>query len=197
MIKNLIFDMGNVLINYSPEHFMDREGLTDPADRDIMMREVFKSKEWLLADAGEITAQDIYDRCSKRLPERLHTAADRLILHWFEPLEPIPGMKEFVEENKEQGRGIYLLSNAPDTAHLYVDKVPARECFDGIVISADIRMEKPYSDIFNYVLDTFSLKADECLFIDDLQPNVDGAENVGIHGYLFKGDVEDLWKQVK
>ena len=197
MIKNLIFDMGNVLINYSPDHFMDREGLTDIADRDILMKEMFLSEEWILADAGKINAQDIYDRCSKRIPERLHKVAEKLVLHWFEPLEPIPGMKEFIEENKQQGRGIYLLSNAPDTAHLYVDKVPARECFDGIVISSDVRMEKPYPDIFNYVLDKYALKADECLFVDDLKVNVDGAENVGMHGYVFKGDIEDLWKHVK
>lgn len=193
MIKNLIFDMGNVLINYTPEHFMDREGITDEKDREILLRELFHSEEWILADAGKIKAKEIYERCIKRIPKHLHEAAEKFTLHWFEPLEPIPGMEEFVRKNKEMGKGIYLLSNAPDTAHLYVNKVPAIECFDGIVISSDIRMEKPYREIFDYVCSTFGLKADECLFIDDVKKNVDGAEAAGMHGYQFAGDTEKLW----
>ncbi|MDO4939563.1 MAG: HAD family phosphatase [Lachnospiraceae bacterium] len=196
MIKNLIFDMGNVLINYRPEHFMDRAGLTDAQDRETLLKEVFHSEEWIMADAGKITAADIFTLCSKRLPDRLHAVTRELILHWFEPLEPIPGMAEFIKQNKELGRGIYLLSNAPDTAHLYVDKVPGIEYFDGITISSDIRMEKPYADIFNYVCDKYGLVHEECLFIDDVQKNVDGAEAVGMHGYLFTGDIEDLWTYV-
>lgn len=196
MIKNIVFDMGNVLINYKPEHFMDCAGVTDEKERELLLREVFCSEEWILADAGKITAADILMRCSKRLPSKLHKVAERLILHWFEPIEPIQGMKEFIKECKEQGKGIYLLSNAPDTAHLYVDKVPGIEYFDGITISSDIKMEKPHAEIYNYVCNRYGLIPEECLFIDDIQKNVDGAEAVGMQGYKFTGNIEDLWTYV-
>lgn len=188
--------MGNVLINYKPEYFMDCAGVTDAEEREILLREVFYSEEWIMADAGKITAADILTRCSERLPQKLHKVAERLILHWFEPIDPIQGMKEFIEKCKEQGKGIYLLSNAPDTAHLYVNKVPGIEYFDEIVISSDIKMEKPYAGIFNYVCDRYGLVPEECLFIDDVQKNVDGARAVGMQGYRFTGDIDDLWTYV-
>ncbi len=197
MIKNLIFDMGNVLIDFVPAHFMDRVGVTDKQDREILLKELFQSEEWILADAGEIKAAQAYEICSKRIPERLHDVARKLALKWFEPLVPIPGMEDFVRKNKAEGYGIYLLSNAPDTAHLYVGNVPAIECFDGIVISSDIKLEKPYPEIFRYVCERYGLKAEECLFIDDIKANIDGAEAAGMKGFHFTGDVNALWMYVK
>ena len=197
MIRNLIFDMGNVLIDFVPEHFMDKEGVTDKGDREILLRELFHSKEWLLADSGKIKAADICEICSERIPERLHEVSERLVLGWFDPLVPVPGMEEFVRKNKAEGRGIYMLSNAPDTAHQYVRNVPAIECFDGIVISSDIDMEKPHPEIFEYICEKYGMKAEECLFIDDIQANIDGAEAAGMKGFLFTGDVDALWMFVK
>jgi len=197
MIKNIIFDMGNVLINYTPLHFLEREGITAPDDVAIFMREVFKSEEWTLADEGRIKVKDIDERCSKRLPERLREVGHKLILTWYDPLEPIPGMADFVRRHKAEGMGMYVLSNAPDTIHDYFNQIPGAECMDGLVVSADIRMVKPGADIFNYLLDKYSLKADECLFIDDLKENTDGAEAVGIHGYVFDGDADRLEKYLQ
>ncbi len=196
MIKNIIFDMGNVLIVYKPERILDNVGVFDKEDRELLLNEVFHSEEWRFADAGEISAIDIYTRCSQRLPQRLHDIANQVILHWFEPLEPIPGMAEFAEENKKQGREIFLLTNAPDTVRKYVHIVPGIEYFDGIVVSSEIKMEKPHANIYNYVCDKYGLLPEECLFIDDIQENVDGAEAVGMHGYRFTGDIDELWTYV-
>jgi len=192
MIKNLIFDMGNVLINYTPLSFIKREGITDPDDTALLMREIFRSEEWLLADEGRITAADIDERCCRRLPERLRPVGHKLILSWYEPLEPIPGMAEFIRRQKAAGMKLYVLSNAPDTVGNYFDRIPGSECIDGVVVSAAVRMTKPHAEIYNYLLDKYGLKADECLFIDDLKENADGAEAVGIHGYVFDGDAGRL-----
>ena len=64
--------------------------------------------------------------------------------------------------------------------------------FDGLVLSAPIHLLKPTAEIFQYLLDTYHLKAEECLFIDDLPRNITGAEKCGIKGYLFDGDAERL-----
>jgi len=194
MIKNIIFDMGNVLINYAPLSFLKREGINDPLDVEILMREVFRSEEWSLADEGKIKVKDIDERCCKRLPERLRPVAHKLILTWYEPLEPIPGMADFIRRHKEEGMGMYVLTNAPDTVPDYFHDIPGSEYIDGLVISSEVKMSKPSAAIFNYLLDKYGLRAQECLFIDDLRENVTGAEAVGIKGYVFDGEVDKLEK---
>ena len=46
MIRNIVFDMGNVMIRFDPGYFITREGITDPADRKLVMNELFRSVEW-------------------------------------------------------------------------------------------------------------------------------------------------------
>ena len=55
MVKNIVFDMGNVMIRFDPHHFMDREGITEPDDRRLILNELFLSAEWSLMDFGKLT----------------------------------------------------------------------------------------------------------------------------------------------
>ena len=54
MIRNIVFDMGNVLIRFDPELFIDREGVTDPDDRKLILDELFNSVEWAQMDRGTL-----------------------------------------------------------------------------------------------------------------------------------------------
>lgn len=186
MIKNILFDMGNVVILFSPETIMTEKGITDPADRDLVMKEVFKSWEWIAADAGIITSAEISERCLPRLPEYLHERVDNCIRKWFIPLHEIDGMKEFIIEQKAKGIGIYLLSNAPDSIYEYWDKTPAHVYFDGKAISFEMGLSKPSAECFNAALDKFGIRAEETIFVDDVQENVDGAIAVGMRAVRFK-----------
>lgn len=192
MIKNLIFDLGNVLIKYRPAEFLVREGITDPEAHALLMKEIFSSDEWNEADAGIVSLQEVEERCLKRIPKEYHSVAHKLITDWVHPMEPIPGMGDLIERRKAEGMGVYVLTNAPSNVHNYFGEVPGNECADGLVVSADIKMTKPNADIFEYLLNKFGLVANECLFIDDLKANTDGAEAVGIHGYTFDGDTKKL-----
>ena len=64
--------------------------------------------------------------------------------------------------------------------------------FDGVVLSGKIGLTKPNKEIFEYLLNTYKLNANECLFIDDSPLNINGAKNAGIEGYVFDGDVQKL-----
>lgn len=192
MIRNVIFDMGNVLITYDPAHFIERAGITDPQDAELLMREVFRSPGWAMQDSGDLTEQQLEEQVLKRLPERLHGAAHQLIFAWDDPIEPIPGMEQLVRDCKAAGMGVYLLSNASVRQPEYWPRIPAHDLFDGAEVSAFLRCVKPEPKIFRYVLDKYGLNADECLFVDDVAANVTGAENVGIHGYRFDGDAQAL-----
>ncbi len=191
-MKNVIFDMGNVLIRFDPESFLDREGILDPEDRTLMMNAVFLSPEWPMQDKGTIDEAGLLGIVRGRLPARLHESARRLIFAWEKLSEPIPGMAGFVRECKAAGLGIYLLSNASIRQPSYWPDIPGSECFDGTVISAYERLLKPSPEIYRLLLRRFRLAAEDCLFVDDTPANVEGARAVGMQGFHFTGDVPAL-----
>ena len=196
MIKNILFDMGNVLIRFDRDYFIDRLGIA-PEDKPLLMREVFLSIEWVQMDRGSIVESEAVERICKRLPERLHDAAEKLVAMWDRPILQIEGMYELVEELKNAGYGIYLLSNASLRQHEYWPRIPAHAFFDGTIISADEGIMKPSAEYFLRALSRFNLKADECFFIDDVPSNVEGALFCGIPGAVFHGDASLLRSQLR
>ena len=190
MIRNIILDMGNVLIHWYPERFVERYGLSEE-DRALVLQEVFTSVEWIQLDRGIISFEEGIGAMCRRLPERLHTAARELTLDWWRDcLFPVEGMGELVRELKGLGYGIYLLSNAKADLPLYFDRIPGSECFDGRIVSADWKLLKPQPEIYELLLRQFGLKAEECFFADDLFINVEAALLVGMSGTIFRGAKE-------
>ena len=82
MIKNIVFDMGQVLIRFDREVFLDKAGVTDPADRELLLREVFLSLEWSRMDRGSLTDIQAAEIICRRVPERLHDAVWKLVTFW-------------------------------------------------------------------------------------------------------------------
>ena len=191
-MKNIVFDMGNVLIRWAPAHFIEREGITDPSDAALLMSAIFRSDEWPMLDGGDIDEPEMLQIAKTRLPERLHKTAERLIFSWNDPIEPISGMAELIAGLKSEGKGIYLLSNASRRQAEYWPSVPGSGYFDGCIISAAEGVKKPSPEIYRLLLGRFGLKAEETVFIDDVKANADGAEAVGIKGIVFDGDAAKL-----
>lgn len=196
MIRNILFDMGNVLIRFDRKLFLDRLDVSE-ADKEILLREVFANVEWAQMDRGTKTEETALESMYKRLPERLYAAAERLTLHWDEPMIPIDGMYALVEELKAKGYGIYLLSNASYRQHDYWPRIPASKFFDGKLISADVHVVKPQPEIYNLCLEKFGLKAEESFFIDDVAANIEGAIHCGLSGAVFFGDAARLRKDLR
>lgn len=190
-IRNILFDMGQVLIRFDRKVFLDNLDVTEE-DKLLLLREVFLSVEWVQMDRGTQTEATALERMCKRLPPRLHAAAEELVLRWDEPMLPVEGMYELVEELKGKGYGIYLLSNASFRQHEYWPRIPASVFFDGKLISADHHVIKPQPEIYRLILEKFRLKPEECFFIDDVPANIEGALQCGIPGAVFHGDVKLL-----
>ena len=91
--------MGNVLVRFDPELFMDRYSLTGE-DRKLIRNEVFRSVEWTMLDRGVIDEEIAEQRILPRLPERLHDAARGLIEKWDDPIVPVEGMMELLQALK-------------------------------------------------------------------------------------------------
>lgn len=196
MIRNIVFDMGNVLIRFDRNLFMDRLGVSGE-DKALLMREVFVSVEWARMDRGSLTDAEAAEIICGRVPERLHEAVRKLVSMWDRPILPIPGMYELIEELKAKGYGIYLLSNASYRQHDYWPRVEASRFFDGTLISADEKMVKPQPEIYRLLLERFGLKGEECFFVDDVPANVEGALWCGIPGAVFHNDVTILRRDLR
>ena len=171
MIRNIIFDMGNVLIYYDPDAFLDRINLIDPEDRALLKREIYLSLEWSMMDRGSLTDDE-------------------------RPILPVAGMEELVRELKHNGYSLYLLSNASYRQHVYWPEIPASELFDGTLISADVHLVKPQPEIYKLLCSRFSLKEEECVFIDDSTANAEGAVFSGMKAIVFHDDVKELRRKL-
>ena len=197
MLRNIIFDMGGVLTEFDPEYFISCLDLKETGDAGLLMSEVFRSEDWRLNDLGEIDEEELEKRVFSRIPERLHADAHRLIYEWDRMSRPIAGMAGLVKDCKAAGLGVYLLSNASVRQPEYWPRIPGSEHFDGTFVSAFYRCLKPSKEIFKMALAKFSLKAEECLFVDDTKANAEGAEAAGLMGFHFTGDADVLRRAIR
>ena len=197
MIRNIVFDMGNVLILFDPEYFMDLEGITEAEDRKIIRRELFHNTEWAQMDLGVLTEETAAVSVLERVPERLKGHVLHLLNHWWEQRQCIPGMPELLGELKKAGYRLFLLSNASISQHMYWPKFEISKVFEGKMISCDVFTVKPAPEIYRMFTDKFALLPEECLFIDDLPANVAGAVSCGWKGIVFQGDAGDLRQRLR
>jgi putative hydrolase of the HAD superfamily len=193
MIKNIVFDMGNVLLDYNPQICLD-EFCNSEDEKDIIHKELFQGPEWVMGDMGQIRDNERYDLVKQRVPERYWSELKQCCDKWDICMVPVIGAKDFCNYAREQGYSVYVLSNASDKFYNYFENFLPLDYFDGIVVSADVHIIKPDSRIYELFLSQYNLKADECLFIDDRLENVKGALAVGMQAYEFENDFETIKK---
>lgn len=195
MIKNCIFDFGQVLVEFVPEKLT--AVYTDNADDIRLISDaVFDRLYWDRLDDGTITDSEVRSAFCARLPVRLHETALKAYDNWIENLVPISEVVSLLPQIKKSGGRLYLLSNiSRGFAEKYRDIAKINDIlslFDGMVFSGTLGITKPNKEIFEHLLYTFGLNAEESIFIDDNINNIIGAEKAGIKGYLFDGDTEKL-----
>ena len=187
MIKNLIFDMGGVLIEWNPSEMLEREHVSEE-DRKLIFEKAFNNYKWNLLDAGYYEKEeDFLAEICPTLPEHLQSLITRIVMDFGEEfMRPMPGMEELIKKLSKNGYKIYLLSNAGPGHDKYWSKIPSSRYFDKIMVSALEKMYKPERLIIQHALETFDAKADESVFIDDLAINCAGAFLAGITPINFK-----------
>ena len=197
MIKNILFDMGGVLLDFDPERFVGRLSL-GAEDGTILVREIFRSIEWVRLDRGSMTGEEVLRSVCARIPERLHGAARELFEHWDEPVLAVEGSYELVEELSGKGYGLYLLSNAGTRHREYWPKLPVSRFFgDRLMVSAFHGILKPEAAFYEKAFERFGLDRRECLFIDDNPVNIEAAWRVGLDGVVYHGDPALLRRRLR
>ena len=144
MIKNILFDMGNVLIRFEPKQYVKNAGLSE-SDQQLLLRELYGSIDWVRLDRGTLTEAEVIDRCVSRVGEHLRGAVEKLVGHWDRPELPVEGMKALTDELYEKGYGLYLLTNAGPRQREYWPRFRAGEHFpeERVYRSADVHLLKP------------------------------------------------------
>jgi putative hydrolase of the HAD superfamily len=189
MIKNIIFDLGNVLISFRPSEYFDKRNYPENVKARILA-DIFGSREWSMLDNGEITTQEAIDSialCSSLKKEE--------IVHVFnlrtELLYPIDENIRVLPDLKKRGFRLFYLSNFPGDIF---DEIRSGyfffTYFDGGLISAEAKVSKPDSRIYNLLLEKYNLVPEESLFIDDIEVNVKAAEATGLHGIVTYGSLQ-------
>lgn len=196
MIKNLIFDMGNVVLDYTPRRIASFF-TSDPDELDFLCREVFSNKEWLSLDRGVMTEKEAIESILSRVPARYHELCKTVMNGWEDHFLPVEGTYEQILLLKKRGYKLYMLTNASLKVYKYKRNSPAFDLMDGMFVSADVHMLKPEPGIYLCMLEKFGLKAEECLFFDDVEVNVEAAQKLGIHGHVFTKGPDEIIKTVE
>ena len=206
MIRNIVFDMGNVLLDWNPRERLKTMGFSGE-HQDILFEEVFHSPEWVLLDAGRIGIPEMEKRVCERMAyhirKGLYPVPEEEIPELFEEVRyvmdhpadlvlPVEEMQFLPAALKESGYRCYLLTNASVLFRDYQYKIPAFLPLEGIFVSAEHKMLKPDLEIYEALLKEFDLQREETLFIDDNPANISGGIACGIEGIVFTGDVRRL-----
>jgi glucose-1-phosphatase len=186
MIKNIVFDLGNVLISFKPSEFFDKKNYPENMKARILS-DIFASKEWLMLDNGEMTTPEVIEAIALR-----STLKKEEIAHVFdlrtELIFPLDPNVKLLPELKKRGFRLYFLSNFPmDLFEEIKDGYYFFKYFDGGIISAEAKYSKPDNRIYQMLLKKYSLIPEECLYIDDLEVNVTAAEAAGMTGLVTHG----------
>ena len=179
-IKNIVFDLGRVLIKFEPKEYI--EGNVPEEKREDFYNGIFGSTEWLMLDRGTLSYEDAKKIFKERVPG-VDKQIDRLFdTNLFEILQPIEENVKLLPELKKK-YNLYILSNfhQPAFEHIF-KKYDFFRLFDGHTVSCYYYLLKPEKEIYDTLIEKFNLIPEETVFIDDTKVNIEACEKEGIRG---------------
>ena len=192
MYKNVIFDIGGVMVDFDPKDFL-LERFCNAAVEEKVYRLTFGSETWQKLDAG---------LCSRYEGSQAMLAAARaegcafevqeVLENWTTILRVRRRMVELVRRLKNHGYCVYYLSNIPEDILPLLMRRGLEGVFDGGVASCDVHINKPDPRIYQCLLDKYGLTAGECIFIDDSRANVQTAFQLGMNSIQMRDSVDTL-----
>jgi putative hydrolase of the HAD superfamily len=188
----VFFDFGGVLTTPvwdSFASFCRSEGLDPDSIKNLFRSDPEALKELRQLETGEISETDFEKSFGRRLGLK---DPDHLIDSMFAGMQPDPPMVAAVRELRAGGLLTGLISNSWSTSHY--DRKLLAELFDTAVISAEVHMHKPQPEIYRLAAERLGVEPDECIFVDDLRENCEGAEAVGMTAVRHRNAAETIAK---
>ncbi len=187
MIKNIIFDLGGVLVDWNPVDKLRRMGLPEEEVQEIAKNTTF-SPEWNEVDRSAIAKEQLFAKMLSNVPEKYREdAASFLNEGVFDAIHSFSYSADWLKSLKKRGFSLYLLTNYSDWMfdYHYKNEFSFTDYVDGMVVSGREKLLKPESAIYECLLKRYGLKAEECVFLDDHAENVEGAKKCGLNGIVF------------
>lgn len=189
MIRNIVFDLGNVLISFRPADYLKRSNYP-PELQQTILADIFSNTEWLMLDNGNIDTEKAIDLISKKSSLKKEEIA-RIFNLRTEIMFPLDNNVRMLPELKKQGFRLYYLSNFPiDIFDEIKNGYYFFKYFDGGIISAEVKHSKPDPEIFKIFLAKYSLEPSETFYVDDIEANIIAAESIGMNGFCTAGSVD-------
>lgn len=195
-IKTIIFDLGGVLVDWNPEYIYLKEFNGDRIKMRWFFDNICTSSWNEQQDGGKLMKEATKERVKlfpkhKRLIEMFYG-------RWEEMLkEEISGTVKILRDLKRNNYRLIALTNwSAETFPIAIKKYKFLKLFEGIVVSGEIKMLKPFKEIYDFTLEKYNLDPKECVFIDDRLDNIQGAVRCGINGIQFESP-EKLINELK
>lgn len=178
--RNIIFDMGAVLIYYNAYEII-KDMFKDDEVQPYELVGATKTDIYLDMDRGLKTRQEVVELLSKQYDKAKLT---RFLADYHSYLRPLEEGIALFDAVRQKGYKTYILSNMSREVHMHIAHYPWLNQFDGAVFSYQVKSAKPDAAIYQSFLQKYHLDPAECLFIDDLQKNIDAAKSAGIDGIV-------------
>jgi 2-haloacid dehalogenase len=185
-IKAIIFDFGNVLIEWDPRYVYERYFPNDPEGMEHFLKEVDFMSWNAHQDKGRTFKEGVAD-LSKQFPHHAHLI-QAYHDHWKDSIGiSFTGTVEIMKQLKQKGYPLYGLSNwSAETFPYAQEKFDFFDMLDDMVISGQVGFIKPEPEIYELMLEKIGKPAQECLFIDDSLPNIQQAQKMGFATVHFE-----------
>ncbi len=189
MIKNIIFDVGGVLLEWNPSKFLQE------LDLPRHFGEVFESLLWAMHDGGLLSRQELMEKLPHHVDKETFSYC---ISQVSKQLQPIPEMIDLFHTLRRLGYKIFILSNMPHEMHQ--ELIQLHDFFthpEGQIFSYQVKAIKPQPQIYEALLKTYQLNPEESVFIDDRYDNIVAAKRLrikAIHCQSFDQVLSDLTK---
>ena len=187
MIKNIVFDMGNVIIKFNPKEIVNNY-VENEEDKKILLDTIFYGQEWLDLDNGTLDLSDAIKIIKEKLPKNLKNVGENILNTWTNYISEDDKMKILMKELRKKGYKTYILSNAPYNMFKYLSASEIPSLVDGMVISCEEKTSKPEEEIYNRLFTRFNIKPEESFFIDDRYQNIEESRKLGMEGHIYDMD---------
>ncbi|HEV4917029.1 TPA: HAD family phosphatase [Streptococcus pneumoniae] len=184
---NIIFDLGNVLIEWNKEKILSKICKND-LKYNLFNKFVFQSNLWIDLDNGKISLEFLENQLIDEMGHQYQDQIHELVWNWFNYVDLYDEVYELIKQLKKKNFQIYVLSNTSSIFHILLDSVLSKvsSVLDGYVISCEVKMMKPQKEIYLSLVNKYQLDIKDCIFLDDLEENVEAARTLGIKAFQIK-----------
>ncbi len=180
VIRNLIFDLGNVLVSYRWKAVLTDDFGIEEAHAEEIGHRMFDDPIWKDYDRGTVDTEGLIKHYGSLYPEDTDTIR-RMLYEGERMMVPRERLWKKIEELKERGFRLYILSNySRFLFDKHTEPIPFMDKLDGMIVSCDVHKMKPEPEIYETLLEKYGLNPEESLFFDDLEENVFAARDIGI-----------------